>query len=493
MRRMVTVALASAALLVAAAPAWASTGKIVFASNRADGDRELYVVNVDGAGEHRLTFNDVFERSPVWSPDGTRIAFAGLAADGNWDIYTVSATGGDLRRLTTDPERDDNPQWTADGRIVWQHGPFGCPCEGWIMNADGSGQVRLPLTGNVLTPDPAPNGPRLAYATDTGGSWSLHVANLDGTGDRALTTGPAAFGDFQPRWSPHGDRIAFLRDSTDGNNDVFVVNAGGQDLRQLTNTPVNEYWESWTPDGRSLVYDTAEDGFRIHRVTLDGAISDVNTSPTAPFVETFDEGTRDASMWHQIDDPGGSVGEQDGRLVASISGSATPGGQFDQVDEHWGSQCSLNGDFDYQVDYALVQWPANSGYWAALDAFFAGGAMARTSSSFDPFAGEQYQAWANTTPFVNAAANTTDTTGSFRLTRADGVLTAYYRSPGGDWTQFLVAPGAGGTTVYGMGLSATAAGFAHLDGAVAYDNFRLNSGVLTCPSWWQDYAPDVSG
>ena len=39
-------------------------GKIVFASNRADGERELYVVDADGSGEHRLTFDDLFERGP---------------------------------------------------------------------------------------------------------------------------------------------------------------------------------------------------------------------------------------------------------------------------------------------------------------------------------------------------------------------------------------------------------------------------------------------
>ena len=71
-------------------------GKIVFASNRADGNRELYTVGADGSGEHRLTFNDLFERAPAWSPDGSRIAFAGLGADGNWDIYTIDSGGGGL-------------------------------------------------------------------------------------------------------------------------------------------------------------------------------------------------------------------------------------------------------------------------------------------------------------------------------------------------------------------------------------------------------------
>jgi len=113
--------------------------KMVFGSNRADGQRDLYVVNEDGSGEHRLTFdgNETVERQPVWSPDGTRIAYAALR-DGNWDIYTIDANGGDRRRITTDPLRDDYPQWTSDGRIIFTRNVFACPCTEWIVNSDGS-------------------------------------------------------------------------------------------------------------------------------------------------------------------------------------------------------------------------------------------------------------------------------------------------------------------------------------------------------------------
>ena len=495
-RTWIAGALGAVALVASAPAAHAAaggSGQIVFGSNRADGQRELYVVNADGTGEHRLTFNDVFERAPAWSPDGSRIAFAGQATDGTWDIYTVDSSGGDLRRLTNDAERDDYPRWTADGRIVYQRGPFTCPCSEWIMNADGSGAAQIPLVGNVLTADPSPHGQRLAYASDAGGSWSLHVAQLDGRADRQITTGPSPFGDFTPRWSPDGSQISFLRDHTGLDNDIYVVNPGGSGLRQVTNTPSDpEFWQSWSADGNSLVYQAGNES-RIRSVSLsDLSVHDVNTSPTAPFTETFDRGIRDSSLWHQIQDPGSTIGEAGGRLVASISGAAQPGGQYDQVDAHWGSQCQLNGDFDYQVDYQLLTWPAHSGYFAALDAFFAGGAISRSSAPWNPPYDEQYNSWANTDPFASAQVNSTDLAGSFRLVRSGDVLTSYYRPPGGTWTRLLNAPGTAGSTVYGMGLSVQAWDFAHLDGSVAYDDFRLNAGVLTCPSWWQDVAPDVA-
>ena len=45
------------------------------------------------------------------------------------------------------------------------------------------------------------------------------------------------FGDFVPRWSPNGKQIAFLRDVTNLDNDVYVVDANGRNERRLTNTP----------------------------------------------------------------------------------------------------------------------------------------------------------------------------------------------------------------------------------------------------------------
>jgi TolB protein len=50
-------------------------GKIAFVAVR-DGNQEIYVMNADGSGQIRLTFTPAIDRTPSWSPDGTKIAFA---------------------------------------------------------------------------------------------------------------------------------------------------------------------------------------------------------------------------------------------------------------------------------------------------------------------------------------------------------------------------------------------------------------------------------
>lgn len=480
--RLRTFLLALAAALALAGPAEA--GEIVFASNRADGDRELYVVRDDGSGEHRLTFNDIFERAPAWSPDRTRIAFAGLK-DGNWDIYSVDSTGADLRRLTTDPARDDHPRYTADGRMVFQRGPFACPCAAWIMDANGGGDQELDTgPGNALHPEPSPHGQKFVFAGDRDGAWSLYTMQLNGQALRKITNG-AVFGHFNPRWSPSGNDIAFLNDDDNVDNDLFVVHANGTGLKQLTSTPTRiEFWPSWSPDGSEILFTTSPGAQRLRAVSVaDGSERPVSTWPSAPLTDGFEDGVRDASLWHQIVDPGSTLAEANGRLELTIAADAVPGGPFNQVDAHYGLQCSLPGDFDFQIDYQLLEWPEAGGVFAGLHAFFAAAGVSRRSSVW----GNDYTAWSGA---AFAALPTAGTAGSMRLVRSGGGLTAYVRSAGGEWTQLLAAPADPTAAVAGMGLTAPGAEFAHVAAAAAYDNFRLDSGELACPSWWSDFAGD---
>ena len=62
------------------APSWHPDGKrLIFASNVADQkgrDFDIYLVNVDGTGLERVTYNNTFDGFPMFSPDGRQIVFA---------------------------------------------------------------------------------------------------------------------------------------------------------------------------------------------------------------------------------------------------------------------------------------------------------------------------------------------------------------------------------------------------------------------------------
>src|SRR5579862_2996866 len=70
-------------------PSWSPNGRqLVFESARNAGRENLYVINVDGTGERRLTFTMADDTHPVWSPDGTTIMFDSNR-DGAWNLYTI--------------------------------------------------------------------------------------------------------------------------------------------------------------------------------------------------------------------------------------------------------------------------------------------------------------------------------------------------------------------------------------------------------------------
>src|ERR1035438_4478793 len=72
---------------------------------------------------------------------------------------------------------------------------------------------------------------------------------------RQLSAGPH---DTNPRWSPDGKRIAFLRTTeTPGqppNGQIYVLPMDGGEARPLTAMPKGAGAPVWSPDGRSLAF-----------------------------------------------------------------------------------------------------------------------------------------------------------------------------------------------------------------------------------------------
>ena len=72
-------------------------------------------MNANGANLINLTQHLKSDRSPSWSPDGTRIAFSS-DRDGDYEIYVMNADGTHPIQLTDDPWASDfGPAWSPDG------------------------------------------------------------------------------------------------------------------------------------------------------------------------------------------------------------------------------------------------------------------------------------------------------------------------------------------------------------------------------------------
>jgi Tol biopolymer transport system component len=462
------------------------TGTIVFQSNRAGGPPELYTMAEDGANVRRLTFNDATDRTPRFSPDGLSVAFAS-DRDGDLDIYVLDLASGAVMQLTNDPARDDLPVFSADGEtVVYQRGDFFCPCALRAVEVDGTNDRALDTgPGNAAFPDMSRRGRKLAFASDRSGIWAIYTMRLDGRRLRQVTHPASGFGDFRPHWSPRAGELVFMGGDAASSNDIYLVRANGTRLRQLTSGPRFEEHANFSPDGRRVIFGVfaPDGGARLYTIGRDGADEQALPQLAAPLAEGFDDSTIDRATWHTIIDPGSSLAESGGRLELAIAADAVPGGQFNQVNAHIGSQCSLPGDYDMQVDFRLLEWPVGGGVYASLNAFFANAGVSRWTNQW----GDQFTAWSDR---IGNSVPATSARGSFRLARLGATLTAYARAEDGDWITVFSGPAAAGNAVAGIGVTAVGGQFQNVPARVAFDNFRLSLGVLACPSWWRDAGPD---
>jgi TolB protein len=74
-------------------------------------------------------------------------------------------------------------------------------------------------------------------------------------------------------WSPSGKQIAFSTVPEGGSDpEIFVMNADGSGVRQLTDSPGLDIWPDWFPDGKQIAFTSARDGFpNVYVMNADGS------------------------------------------------------------------------------------------------------------------------------------------------------------------------------------------------------------------------------
>jgi hypothetical protein len=150
----------------------------------------------------------------------------------------------------------------------------------------------------------------------------------------------------------------------------------------------------------------------------------------------------------------------------------------------------LLGDYDVQVDYQLLQWPPQSGVNVDFNTnTIVNGSFDQTFGLFvfDPGGGTGVST--NFPGPVNTFVPAPETTGTLRFVRVGSMLTAYRLTPAG-WSAIQSTSELANEVGMSLDLFSNAPQFSHPDVKVAYDNFRVNSGTFSCPSWWRDNAPN---
>jgi Tol biopolymer transport system component len=201
-------------------PAFSPDGKRLVYSVRLTKDQgfHLFVRSLPMGERRQLTDAAGSDIAPVWSPDGSSVAFLRLE-DGSAACMVVPAAGGAERKVadcaTAVEAEQPRPAvaWTPDGQSV-------------VVAAAGENQL-----------------PAIALVPAAGGA------------PKPLTIPPKGTqGDSTPAVSPDGQTVAFVRNSSEEDADIFACNLSGGNLQRLTFDGRAIRGIAWTPDGSHLVY-----------------------------------------------------------------------------------------------------------------------------------------------------------------------------------------------------------------------------------------------
>lgn len=250
-------------------------------------DAGWHVVRRDADGDTVLTA-DLPGHHWIWGTrDNVLLLLSQANADGGakgWRTHRMLADGKQFTRVHADTVADgyvdrspDGQTWAAERR-VGAHKRI-------VFFAENSPSMRVFGAEDVphddADPQFSPDGQRLLFRSNRSGAWELHTADLEGRNAAQLTrddtnntVNPHEYGgEGPPRWSPDGKHIVWMRKFPERGHDLWVMDADGTNAKPLTdNGTIDDAYPSWSPDGRSIAFDSNRDGNNeIYVMNADGS------------------------------------------------------------------------------------------------------------------------------------------------------------------------------------------------------------------------------
>jgi TolB protein len=199
-------------------------------------------------------------------------------------IVAVTSCG---ERAVSQPARHSAPDETTkiiearlNGSIVFTREQSDGGCDLFTIEPDGTSD--RPLTDTPLAcetaPAVAPGGSVVAVSLDLDDIALLDIA----TSSFSRLTHDRSTYDGSPAWSPDASQIAFFRGPPLGPSHLYVMDADGTKLRQLTQGSGSDRNAAWSPDGTRIAFArSGNDGYEVYVVHADGSKVSAVTSVAA--------------------------------------------------------------------------------------------------------------------------------------------------------------------------------------------------------------------
>ena len=278
----------------------------------------LWMANAERSVARQLTRGRVRDRSPAWSPDGSKIAFVSDRSASGSQIYILPIDGGEPRQLTELENDAWGPVWSPDGRQLLFNSSL---TTNDLLETEGDvDSTRAPSAANDtamwgsmaairnwLAKNASEEEPAVITRLDFQGERSLipietwahiYLIDLEEGEPRRLTRGAYDFED--PAVSPDGASIAFVARITEDihpdysvKSDLHVMNLTTGVRRKLDIPQYSVSAPAWSPDGRRIAFAARDTSDRSSAHTQIGIVQpDVDSGRVTWLTSSLDRSAR---------------------------------------------------------------------------------------------------------------------------------------------------------------------------------------------------------
>lgn len=218
---------------------------------------DIWMMSWDGTEKVQLTNSPDGESSPRWSPDGKYISFTASRGGGGSQVFLLNRLGGEAIKLTEVKGELSDYAWSPDGKKLlltirdFEDTAGKKGAKPWVID-------------------------RYKFKQDVSGylydKRKTHLYLFDVAAKKTDTLTRGDYNEGGAVWSPDGNSIAFVSNQTEdpdknSNSDIFLIEAKpGAAARKLTAWKGSDSNPRFSPDGRSIAYlrSTADDNYLMY-------------------------------------------------------------------------------------------------------------------------------------------------------------------------------------------------------------------------------------
>lgn len=238
----------------------------------------LYTANSDGTNLVKISFGSYFPVYYILSPAGDKVLFTTDA--GNYLILANIDGTGMIQISDGIRGTEQVPKFSPDGKLIaFFEAPQNLETGLYIVNTDGTGKKMLMdsiyYSANY-TLDWSPDGTKIIFQYNKNNLNSPRVCSIDTSGVNLVELAEG----INPSYSLNGTKICFKKNVNQGIFDLFVVNADGSNVINITNTlNLNEAGGYWSFNSEKILYSELSGGSQSLR------IYDINSQSSALLVD----------------------------------------------------------------------------------------------------------------------------------------------------------------------------------------------------------------